>query len=90
MDNINRFISSNSKYKRLAGPLRAAQVCDTARSLADGRFSVTSFKDGLLTLSVESAPAAANLQMESQVIIEKINEKIGQSFVERIRIKNQN
>jgi hypothetical protein len=87
MDNISKFISHNSKYQRLSGPLRAAQVCDTARSLANDRFTVLSFKDGLLTLSVQSSSATANLQMESQKIIQSINDKLGQEFVKKIRFK---
>jgi predicted nucleic acid-binding Zn ribbon protein len=87
MDNISKFISHNSKYQRLSGPLRAAQVCDTARSLANDRFTVLSFKDGLLTLSTQSSAATANLQIESQKIIQSINDKLGQEFVKKIRFK---
>ena len=87
MDNISKFLKHNSKFQRLAGPLRAAQICDTARGLADGRFDVLSFKDGLITLRVSSAPAAADLQLQSQKIINSINEKVGQKFVQRIRWK---
>ena len=87
MDSINKLFGSNSKYTKLSGPLRAAQVCDTARSLADGRFAVISFVDGLLTLSVTSAAAAANMQFETQEIISQINAKIGQELVKKIRTK---
>ena len=87
MDKINKFLASNSKYTRLSGPLRAAQVCDNMRLLANDRFGVLSFKDGLLTLSVTSSSAAANLQSETQKLIEEINQKIDQKLVEKIRIK---
>ena len=87
MDNINRFMRSNPKYQRLSGPLRAAQVCDTTRSLAHDRFAVVSFAGGLLTLSVESAAAAANLQTEIPEIIKEVNEKLSSEQVKKIRIK---
>lgn len=88
MDNIGKFLKSNSKFSKLSGPLRAAQICDEARALADSRFTVISFCDGLLTLGVESSMAAANLQFESPKIIEKINQKIGDNLVQKIRFKN--
>ena len=87
MDNISKFISHNSKYQRLSGPLRAAQVCNTARALANDRFDVLSFKDGLLTLNAQSSSAAANLQIESQKIIKSVNDKLGQELVKKIRFK---
>lgn len=87
MDKISGFLSHNPKYQRLSGPLRAAQVCDTARSLANDRFTVLIFKDGLLTLGVQSSAAAANLQMESQKIIQSVNEKLGNEWVKKIRFK---
>jgi hypothetical protein len=87
MDKLSRFLNSNSKYTRLSEPLRAAQVCDTARALANDRFAVVSFKDGLLTLSTTSASASANLQMETSSIMTDINTKLGQELVKKIRIK---
>lgn len=87
MESIDKLFGSNSKYTRLSGPLRAAQICDTARALADGRFTVTSFKDGLLTVGVESSAAASNLRFETEKIIKEINEKIGQTLVQKVRVK---
>ncbi len=89
MDKISGFLSHNSKYQRLSGPLRAAQVCDTARELGLNRFGVASFKDGLLTLTVENSMAGANLQMEIPEIIQSVNTKIGQELVKKIRFKIQ-
>ena len=85
MDKISGFLSGNPKYQRLSGPLRAAQVCDAARVLANDRFGVLSFHDGLLTLTVESSAAGANLQFEMADIINQINEKIGRDLVKKIR-----
>lgn len=87
MDKINSIFNRGSKYQSLAGPLRAAQICDSARAFADGRFTTLSYVDGLLTVGVESSAAAANLTFETEKIIKQINEKVGQDFIKKIRIK---
>lgn len=87
MDNIQNFLSHGSKYNKFSKPLQAAKVCDTARSLADGRFEVISFKDGLLTLGTSSSSQAANLQAESTQIIAQINQKLEQVLVRKLRFK---
>lgn len=87
MEGIDKLIKSNSKFKKLVGPLKAAQICDTARDQADGRFTVISFRDGLLTLGAPNSAAANNLKFELENIKEQINQKIDQPWVERIWIK---
>ena len=87
MDKLSSIFARGGKFQRLAGPLKAAQVCDTTRGLADDRFGVLSFRDGLLTLSVESPAAAANLQSEIPELIQKVNQKIGSDSVKKIRFK---
>lgn len=87
---INNILTRNPRYARLQKPLEAAKVCDIARKLANRRFGVISFKNGLLTLAVNSSAQAGNLQAESQEIIEEINQKIGERRVERIRFKISN
>lgn len=86
MDKISKIIRQ-SKYQRFQKPLEAAAICQAARKIAAGRFGVISFKNGLLTLSVENSLQAANLQSESQEIIEKINQKIGERRVQKIRFR---
>ncbi len=71
-------------------PLEAARVCEIARQQSDGQYRLVSYKNGLLTLAVESPAQAANLQAESSEIIDKINEKIGKGVVEKIRFKISN
>lgn len=87
MDNINNFMRHNPRYNRFKKPLEAAKICDEARALACGRFGVISFRAGLLSLSVGSSSAAANLSAESQNIIDELNKKIGYKAVERVRFK---
>lgn len=87
MKKIDRILKQDSRYKRWQKPLEAAYICQTARETASHQFEVVSFKNGLLTLAVDSPAQAANLHAESSAIIDKINEKIGKRVVERIRFK---
>jgi len=90
MKKISKTLSDNPRYRRLEKPLMAAEVCEAARAVGEGRFEVISYraaKDGLLTVTVESSAAAGNLQVEAAAIIEKINLKIGEKRVGKIRFK---
>ena len=87
MKKISKILSENPRYKRLQKPLEASYICQIADSLADDRYCAISFKNGLLTLGVTSSLAAANLQSGSAKIIDKINQKIGEDKVKRIRFK---
>ena len=79
----------NPKYKAYQKPLEAAKICEVARDYSNGRFEVISFRAGLLTIGVSSSSEAANLQAESQKIIDEINSKLGENSVKRIRFKIQ-
>ena len=87
MKKIGKFLDNNPRYKRLQKPLEAAEVCERARAISEGRFEVISFRNGLLTIACSSPAQAANLQTESQEIIDKINSKLGESKVKRMRFK---
>jgi len=87
MKKISHFISHNPRYTRYKKPLEAAQVCQAARVVGEGRFGVISYRQGLLSLSVESPSQAANLSAESVKIISSINQKLGSKVVERLRFK---
>lgn len=87
MKKLSKFLSHNPKYQRYQKPLEAARVCEAARTMARHRFEVISYKNGLLTVSVQSPAAAGNLQAESTEIVEEINQKIGGNKVKKIRFK---
>lgn len=87
MEQINKLIKTNAKYKRLQKPLEAAKICEIARALSRGRFGAVSFCRGVLCLSVESSTQAANLVLESEKIISALNQKIGQPAIKRLRFK---
>ena len=90
MKKISKFFSDNPRYRRYKKPLEAAEVCDRAREVSRGQYTIISFNHGLLTIACASSAQAANLQAESQGIMAKINQKIGENKVERIRFKIEN
>jgi len=87
MDKINKQFRHNPRYLKLRKPLEAARICGVALRLAQGRFEVISFKQGLLTLATKNSGEAANLQLESQKIIDEVNQKVGEDVVKNIRYK---
>lgn len=87
MDKINKLFTSNSKYSKLLKPLAAARVCDTARAVADGRFTVLTYVDGLLTVGCDNPFLATNLKMDSPKLIAEINAKLGDEEVKKIRFR---
>lgn len=87
MKKISKIISNNVQYKRFKKPLEAAAICDVARMCIKSHAEIISFNRGLLTVGVNSPYDAADLQMQSAEIIEKINNKIGENKVERLRFK---
>jgi hypothetical protein len=87
LSRANDFLRDNAKYIKLSKPLKAAAVCDAARLVAQGRFAVISFKDGLLTLGINNSSEANNLQLESSQIMEIINKKLGNAEVQKLKFK---
>lgn len=90
MENIKKIINRQSKLRRYQKPLEAAYICKIADSVAHDRYRTISFKNGLLTVAVNSSAAAASLQAERASIIGDINQKIGENKVKRIRFKISN
>ena len=89
MQKIDSFLKHNPKYRALSKPLEAAAVCDKAKAVAQGRFEVISFKQGLLTVGVNSPAEAMNLQAESMSIIKDINRELGREAITKLRFKIQ-
>ncbi len=84
---ISKFLSEDPRYRRLQKPLEAAEICNIARDVAEGQYSIISFSRGLLTVSCTSTNQAAALQPQSQQIIAQINQKLGAAKVKKIRFK---
>lgn len=67
--------------------MEAARVCAAGNECVLPRGRAVTFKNGLLTVEIESPAAAANMQMESGQILECINKKLGKESVKRLRYK---
>lgn len=87
MKKIHQILSDNPRYNRYKKPLEAANICDVARAEGKGRFGVISYSRGTICLSVNSPAEAANLQAQSDELISKINQKLGEQIVKRVRFK---
>lgn len=87
MDLIKRFIDNNPKLQRFAKPLEAASVCDIARTVANGRFEIISYSEGLLRLGVKNPNQSMELQAESSKIIQEINRQIGEEIIKKLLFK---
>ena len=87
MENIKKIINQQSKLRRFKKPLEAAEICKIANQISHDRYQTISFSKGLLTVAVSSSAAAASLQAERASIVGKINQKIGESKVKKIRFK---
>jgi len=90
MENIKKIINRQSKLRRYQKPLEAAEVCQIAAEVGEGRFDAISFKNGLLALACASTMQAAILQPETEEIIKNINARLGENKVKKIRFKISN
>lgn len=87
LQKISKIISGQSKLQGFKKPLEAAEVCDAAREISEGQYTIISFHNGLLTVGVSSSYEAAERRIEADKIINKINQKIGRKAVKKIRFK---
>lgn len=86
MDKLDKILIPALAKKGLAGVAISSLVCFYADKWGKGRFKTISLSKGLLKLSVDSSPAAAELQIEQDKLADFINEKIGKKMVKEIRI----
>lgn len=78
----------------IAREVKAAQVCQTFDQIleklnkkARGNVRATSYKDKILTVGVPSSAWTSEIQALNHIIIEEINNKLGEELVLRIRFK---
>lgn len=72
--------------KGLGKATQGAEICFLADKWGNHRFSAISYADGLLKVSVDSSPAASEIEMQKEVLFESINAKIGYKAVSAIKI----
>lgn len=91
MDKLSEFLHDSLLDKGLSGATGGALVCFWADEWGKGRFKPISYWRGTLKVSVDSASAAQELQMESHKLIKHLNlvaAKNNGPKVREIRIMN--
>jgi len=86
MDKLNKILMASLAKKGLGKIARSSLVCFYAEGWGKGRFKPVSFARGVLKVSVDSSPAASELQIEEAKLIDFVNVKIGKEIVRSIRI----
>lgn len=85
MERIDKILQSSLAKKGLLQTAKSSEVCFLADKWGNGRFNAVSFSRGVLKVSVSSSPAASELQIDEEKLIEFLNNKIG-CLVKQLRI----
>jgi len=86
MERLNKIIKQSLAKRSLSLTAQAAQICFYAEKWGSGRLSAISFSKGVLKVSVNSSPAASELEMSKHDLIESVNKKLGKELVKQVRI----
>lgn len=89
MDNLGDLLKNKLGNSSLARSLDAAGVCEKAQNILGKRCRVISFVRGVLLLGVEDSYISSQIFFESEGLIEKINEKLGEERVKRLRFRTE-
>jgi len=89
-ENIRNILFRRLKHFGLEKQAIAARVCAVAKDAAKGDFEIISFKNGTLKIRVESPAKAHLVRLSQNKIIAKINQKLGQELVKKIRFEIEN
>lgn len=88
MEKINKILNHRLAQRGLSKTVESAQICFWVSKWDNSRCQPISFSKGILKLSVKSAAEASELQMESENLIDFINQKMAKKIVQRVRIIN--
>ena len=86
MDKIGDLLDRSMAKRGLTGTAEGSHVCFLADKYSDTRFTAVSFSRGTLKLSVNSSIDAAEVQIDQDKIISKLNQKIGKDLIKKIRL----
>ncbi|PIS08100.1 hypothetical protein COT78_00160 [Candidatus Berkelbacteria bacterium CG10_big_fil_rev_8_21_14_0_10_43_13] len=86
MEKLDKILMSALAKKKLSGTIRSAQICFYANEWGKGRFEAVSFLRGVLKVSVNSSPAASELEIQKEELIDSVNKRLGQNSVRSVRI----
>jgi hypothetical protein len=84
---LSKLLDKKIKKKGSPNLFLCSLVCYQALKSGEGLFEPISFKDGTLLVRVSDSSSASTVQLSQAQIIEKINQKLGQEVVKKIRIK---
>jgi hypothetical protein len=86
MEKIDQILHSRLTKKKLSGTLQAAQICFYVSQWGKTPCQAISFTKGILRVSVDSSPAASELEIQKEDLISFINEKLGRNSVRLVKI----
>jgi len=86
MEKLDKILASALAKKKLSGTVRSAQICFYADEWGNGRFQAISFSRGILKVAVNSSPAASELEIQKENLIENLNKRLGNKVVHSVRI----
>jgi hypothetical protein len=86
MEKFDQILGKAMTKRGLHKVTKGAMICFFAAEWGKGTFSPISFADGLLKLAVNSSPAASELQMKEQELIDHLNDRVGKKMIKKVRI----
>lgn len=89
MDELKELLQKRMTDYHLGSEALAATVCYGITSLADGKFTATRYKNGVLTISVSSASLAADIQANIFVLKKRFAERVAPHPITRVIIRQE-
>jgi hypothetical protein len=86
MEKIDQILAKSLAKKGLSKVTQGAMICFYASEWNKDLFCPISFTNGILKVSVDSSPAASELQIRESELIEYLNNRIGKKSVRQLRI----
>lgn len=85
MDDLKKHLDKKLRSLGILKLAQSAWVVLKANELNQGQYQVVSFKEGVLTIKTKTQSQASHLLLESQKIINEINQALKEPLVKRIR-----
>lgn len=84
---IGEILKRSIANKNDALALKSAAVLEIVKKNSQDRFQPISFREGVLTVRAKNAAEAANLRLESEEILAKLNRALKKDLIEKLVIK---
>lgn len=89
-DKVSSLLDKKIQKRGAASALLSSRVCYIALKIGEDLFKPISFRNGILLVLVSDSASATSLQLSQEQIMEKINQKLGQEIVKKIRVRVEN